>query len=209
MWQKFKVFMGCLGSYLWMVTRLNQIWSKLYQLVWQRNKVMPLLRFATLERLVEYIKPLKWRPDTWREVGDATSKPEAIQWLAENEPNKLIGDCDEFGHYESAVVQNELKNGNQLYVRGWKVVQARLFTVMWYQTAPVEEVGFGGHNVCGLVLENGELCYMDYGHPSQSVKDWDSLAALVRHLYAPSCEKLGYAVSVPWSLKPEIVKFNG
>lgn len=207
-WQQFYIWIGCISTFLYFKLRISQMWSRFYEFVWDRKKSMELKRFANEDTLVAYVRNLKWRPDTWRELGDATSSPENVQWLAENEPHKLIGDCDEFGHFQAAVVLNEMAKGNTLYVRGLRIATARLFTVMWYDFG-ADSMGPGGHNVCALTLEDGSLCYQDYGFPSQSVKSYQELADLVRARYAPNNEPMGHVVSVPWSLKPEIVKYRG
>ena len=106
----FLVFIGRIGIFLFFNLRISQVWSLFYRVIWERKLFgTPLKRFAALSDLVAYIRGLKWRADSWRELWDATSSPGAIQHRANTEPKKLIGDCDEFGVYISSVIKNELK----------------------------------------------------------------------------------------------------
>jgi hypothetical protein len=81
------------GVYLYLASGLARLWFKIYQWLWERNKLVKIQRFKDLEALILLVKTLKWRADSWRELGDAISSPEAIQWQIENSPKKFIGDC--------------------------------------------------------------------------------------------------------------------
>lgn len=180
-----------------------RLWYKGYQWLWERNKRAPLKRFPDMQDLVDYVKTLKWRADTWRELADAISSPEAVQWRADNEPRRLIGDCDEFGVYEAAVIQNETAR-DSAWSADLGIVSACLLTVMWYKTGGLEwegnRNGLGGHNVC-LIMHNGGWSYMDYGWPSKKRKTIQEVVEDVRLRYAQEYEPLGWAVSDPNTLR--------
>lgn len=195
--------------WLAMKSRVYTVWSKIYEFIWDRNKSMPLKKFASIDELAAYVHALKWRPDTWRELGDAISSPENVQWLAENDPGKFVGDCDDFASFESAVVSEQ----GPFYVRGLLVKQARIFNVYWHEPngdrTTGNHRGFGGHNMCLLDLEDGTFCYMDYGTPSQSYKTLDEMASTVPGRWADSATIVGHAVWQTRTFKLDLVSTNG
>jgi len=144
---------------------LYSLWSKTYQFIWEYKRT-PLKEFNNIEELATYMYKLKWRPDTWKELWDATSHPEHVQWLADNEPSHFIGDCEEFAIYIATVVDTQLSCSG--CCANWKFIGADMLTVMWY-TPKTEENGrwsVGGHNVALIKNANGSFSYMDYGVPS-------------------------------------------
>jgi hypothetical protein len=183
---------------------IARFWYKLYQFLWERNKLAELKRFPDIEDLVNYVRGLKWRADTWRELGDAVSSAEAVQWRANNDPRALIGDCDEFGVYIAAVFNNELAK-----VSNWSgdigFERGDLLTVMWYKTGGKEwegnRNGFGGHNVCLISYKDGGYSYMDYGWPSIKRATIQEVVEDVRLRYAQVYQPIGWAVSDPVTLK--------
>lgn len=193
--KSFKIFMAKLVVWTWFHSNLFRYWSKVYQWVWERNKTMLLYGYRDITELVSYVGKLKWRADTWREVGDAVSSPEHVQWLAEHEPEKFIGDCDEFAVYQAAVVNRELDMWNPSFA---EYKQAYLMSVAWYHTPNGR---FGGHNVCLLQDRKGKYSYMDYGFPSQKVETLEEIAHLVMKRYAGQYEKIGWVVSEVPTLK--------
>ena len=79
--------------FLYLKSGLARRWYKIYQFVWERGKKSELRRFAALGDMVKYMRDMKWRADSWRELGDAINSPEAVQWKADNVPGHFIGDC--------------------------------------------------------------------------------------------------------------------
>jgi len=185
------------SAFLFLRSGLARFWYKLYQFIWERNKRTPIRRFTTLPDMVKYMRDMKWRADTWRELGDAISSPEAVQYRADNNPEHFIGDCDEFGIYQAAIINNELADDPNWSNLG--ILNAKLLSVMWYKTG--DHKGFGGHNVCLIAYTDGTYSYMDYGWPQARRETVQEIANDVRLRYATPCQSLGCAVSDPRSLK--------
>jgi len=189
--------------FLYLRSGLARFWYKLYQLLWERSKRVPIRRFDDLGVMVKYMRDMKWRADTWRELGDAISSPEAVQWRADNDPKHFIGDCDEFGVYQAAVINNELTDN--VYWSALGLDRADLLTVMWYKIGGKEwegnHKGFGGHNVCLISYLDGTFSYMDYGWPQARRETIQEVVEDVRERYAQEFQPLGWAVSDPRSLK--------
>lgn len=202
---RFVVVKGLLAS------GFMRLWYKLYQFLWERSRRAPLRRFSSLKDLVVYVRGLKWRPDTWRELFDAVSHPDAVQWRANNDPKSFIGDCDEFAVYQAAVVNNEVGHGmvpigGVIPPQGWENIwYARLLTVMWIKTGGSEwegnRKGFGGHNVCLIRYTDGKWAYMDYGYPSEPRATVQEVVNDVRVTYAQEFHPLGFAVADPVTLR--------
>ena len=168
-----------------------QYWSKFYASVWERKNRLPLKRFDDIKGLVSYIRKLSWRADGFKELGDAISDIEAIQWRAENTP-KLFGDCDEFARYNACVISNEKWN------------KTSFLTVMWHSLE-----GYGGHNVCLINYDDGTFAFMDYSLSHAKHQTIAQVVEEVRTIYAKTpFEPLGYAVSDPWTLKPLLVSVD-
>lgn len=190
--------------FLYMRLGIAQFWYKLYQLLWERaSKKRPLRRFDDLGTLVRYMRDMKWRADTWRQLFDAVSSPQAVQYLADTEPGHFIGDCDEFGVYQAAVINNELIDNPRW--SGLSLMHCKLLTVMWYKVGGEEwegnRKGFGGHNVCLLRYVDGTFAYMDYGWPSTRRDTIQEVVEDVRKRYAQAYLPLGWATSDPLSLR--------
>ena len=149
LWRAFQVTWVWLGLY--------GLWSKVYRFVAEGHR-HPIRDFADLSDLVRYLRDMKWRPDTWRQLWDAVSHPEHVQYLADTDPQRFIGDCDDFAAYEMEVIETQLKNHNS-----WGIVGANMMSVGWYQPGQ----GIDGHNVCLLRYGDGTYAYMDYEWPSQ------------------------------------------
>ena len=190
------------GVYIYYRLGLMRLWSAIHAWIWERNKQEKLQRFDGIGSLVVYIRNLKWTADTWRELGDAISSIGHIQWRADHEPKKLIGDCDEFGRYSACVIENELTDNP--YWGGGDLDGAFLLTVMWKKTGGEEwesnRKGYGGHNVCLIMYEDGTWAYMDYGMPSTRRVSIEEVVKDVRDRYAQVYEPLGWTVSDPWDL---------
>ena len=179
--------------YVYFKLDLMRFWSRLHAWLFERKTQEPLKRFEDLGKLVAYVKTLKWRPDTWRDLWDATSSIGAIQWRATYEPHKLIGDCDEFGRYSACVIRQELDNGGWA---GFGIKESYLLTIMWKNITEST-----GHNVCLIEYWDGTFAYMDYGMPSVKRPTIEDVVADVRHRYNNSeFVGLAWAVSNPETL---------
>ena len=194
--------------YFYFKTGLARAWYKLYQFIWEGKKKSRVRRFDTMEALVLYMGAMKWRPDTWRELWDAINSPEAIQWKADNQPSRFIGDCDEFAVYEANTVNNELADDS--FWGGGELLGASLLTVMWYKTGGAEweynNKGFGGHNVCLLAYKDRTFSWMDYGNPHGRKTSIQEVVDEVRKMYAMEYVPLGWVASSPRSLKAALVQ---
>jgi len=190
-------------AFLYLTSGLARVWYKFCQWRDERGKRTPIRRFDDLDVLVEYVRTLKWRADSWRELWDSVNSPEAVQWRADNDPKRFIGDCDEFGVYQAAVLNNELKD-DALW-SGAEIAGANLLTVMWVKTGGREWAGnhngFGGHNVCLISYRDGNFAYMDYGYPSVKRATVQEVVEDVRIRYAQEYQPIGWAVSDPLTLK--------
>lgn len=181
---------------------IARLWYKTYQFLWERNKRTSIRRFSDMKDLVNYVRTLKWTADTWRQLGDAISSAEAVQWRADNDPKRLIGDCDEFGVYQAAVINNELVSDPN-WNSDLEIQRAWLLTVMWHKTG---EWAFGGHNVCLIKYKDGGYSYMDYGWPSMKRRTIQEVVEDVRSRYANTTQPIGWAVSDPVSLKVKMTQ---
>lgn len=187
--ESFLVWIAQVASRLYIKGGIYKTWSKIYQFIWERQR-RPLQKFESLEALVEYVKKLKWRADSWRQLWDAFSAPEHVQWIAETTPDKFIGDCDEFAIYQAAVIAEQGLGRNE------GVLNTYVMTVMWYQPATFDAKGkYGGHNVCLLELQGGKWAYMDYGFPSAQADSLGAVAGLVLKMYAPNARLIAWARS--------------
>jgi hypothetical protein len=182
---------------------IMRLWSNIYAWLWERKTQAPLQRFEGLGELVSFIRTLKWRMDTWRELWDSVSSIGAIMWRALNRPDKAIGDCDEFGRLSACVIRNELRDN-----RAWgggDIDTAFLLTVMWKKTGGQEwtsnKKGYGGHNVCLIRYTDGYWSYMDYGMPSTPRLEIAEVVKDVRDRYAQVYQPLGYAFHDPETLQ--------
>jgi hypothetical protein len=182
---------------------IARFWYLTYQAIWEpKSKRAPLKRFSSMENLAEYVSKLKWRADSWRELGDAVSAPTAVQWKAYHEPRSFIGDCDEFAVYLAAVLQSERHEHGFFDIRS-----AKLLTVMWNKTGGLEwegnRNGLGGHNVCLIRYWDGGYAYMDYGMPSTRRDTIQEVVKDVRDAYAQVYGPFGWVVQDATTLKVE------
>jgi hypothetical protein len=184
--------------------RFNFWWSKLVSATWEQNRD-PFKQFTSVDEFVLYIKKLKWRPDTWKQLWDATSNPNHVQWLANNNPSHLIGDCDDFAIYEANIWKQQLLHRKA----PWDVVDAEMLSIMWWSPVKLFDgetvFGFSGHNVCLLKHVDGKFSYMDYGYPSQKLNSIQDVVNLVRQTHAPSSLGCGWARN---SIELQILQFS-
>lgn len=90
--EKIYLTLARITTWLHLRAGIYRLWSKMYQAIWERQRV-PLKKFESLTDLVTYIRTLKWRPDTWRQLWDTFSNPYHIQYIANTDPKRAIGDC--------------------------------------------------------------------------------------------------------------------
>jgi len=173
-----------IGMFLYVKLGIYRLWSRLYQFIWERERV-PLKKFGSFSEFVTYIRTLKWRPDTWRQLWDAFSNPYHIQYIANTDPARAVGDCDEFAIYEAEVLAQQ----GLAAEKPWEVTDTNVLTVTWYQTGEIEpgETRMSGHNVCLLRHVDGQWSYMDYGFPSKRYATVSQVAdAIIRHYAYPA-----------------------
>lgn len=210
--REFRNKVAAIAVWLYFKTSIARVWWLAYQALWERKaREVKLQRFADFNQFVNYVRNLKWRADSWRELFDATSSVKMVQWLADNDPRRLIGDCDEFGHYEAAIIQNELLDDPHWGIKelsttkGMSIVSTAMLSVMWDklggETWEGNNLGPGGHNVCLLKFSDGTYSYMDYSWPSTRVATIGEVAEQVRRRYAQEYTKLGWAAHEPVTLK--------
>lgn len=199
---KFFLNIASYTVYFFLKSGAARLWYKLYQFLWERNKKEPLAHYANLDELAACVRTLKWRADTWREIGDAIGSAETVQYRINHDPRRFIGDCDEFGVYEAAIVNKELSDDPN-WSQDLELLRGDLLTVMWYKTREFrwEKNGFGGHNVCLLSHTDGTFSYMDYGWPSERRQTIQEVVEDVRVRYAQFYKPVGWAVSDPVTLK--------
>jgi hypothetical protein len=194
--EKFLVFLGRLGSSLYFRLHLYRAISKFYQFFFERRRET-LYQYRDLAELVSTMRTLKWRADTWRQLWDTISHPEHVQWLANNDPGRFIGDCDDHASYEAQVFTEQFQGSRW---QNLTVFGAEILTVMWRGEK------YGGHNVCLIKLLDGEskpfYCYMDYGWPSKIRSTVQEVVKDVMDKYAPTAVSLGWARNETPTLKP-------
>jgi hypothetical protein len=159
--------------FLFFKLHLYRAWSNLYRFIWERRRE-PLKNFASLKELVDYIRDFRWRQDGWRQLWDAASHPEHVQYLMQYHPDEGSGDCEDVSLYIGSVISRQFG------------IPCETLSVMWV---------LGGHNVCLIRNLNGTFCYMDYGWPSMSRKTVAEVVADVRSRYSPGKASLGWVRS--------------
>jgi hypothetical protein len=167
--EKFVAFV--MKIYMW--SGAYGAWSRFYQRIWESQR-LPVEKFSSLDELGHYMQKFKWRADGWRQLGDAISHPEHVQWLMTTGA-VFIGDCEDFACYEVSVAKT-LK----------EVKSAKIMTIIWHSDK------YEGHNVCLIEYMDGTLSYMDYGPPSRS--HWFKIEDVVSEVlseYAPGATLLG------------------
>jgi hypothetical protein len=184
-YEKFAVFFSRVGAYLWLRLGLYGYISQFYCFFFEdKAKRAPVKYHASLQALADYVKTLKWRSDTWRELWDTFSTPEHGQWIADHQQENLAFDCDDFARYEATAVLNGVNSGNKEW---FDVKGAYILNVMWR----TKKGKNGGHNVCLLNTKEGWR-YMDYGNPSEPVPHIRVLVDMVITRYAKGATVLAY-----------------
>lgn len=195
MWKELKIFVVRTLLFVYIKFRIMKYWSKFCRLLWERKRT-PVKGFQSISELVTYMRTLKWRMDTWKVLWDAVSHPEHVQWLADNDPGRFIGDCDDFAIYEADVINKQLK-GDALLAGCMQ--RAFMLTIAWHDGR------FGAHNVCLIQVqkdpcgpnEENFWCYMDYGYPSPLRKTIEEVIVdvLTRYTDTDTVVPMGWAVS--------------
>lgn len=186
---------------LWLVfnLRISMTWSKIYRFLYERKfKDVKLTKYANFTELSKFVGSQTWVADKFKQLWDATSTPQKVQWVADNTPKHEIGDCDEFAIYSVNVVEDGLSDGTfndpNLHVQ-----DAYMLTVCWVN----QDNKLMGHNVC--LLDTGEDLkwrYMDYHMPSVAKATIGEIALLV----AASFSGLG-TKSLGWVQVTKDLKF--
>lgn len=197
LWFKIKSSIGSIVSYLF-VKYVYRYWSKLYQFLWEREFSQYGIRiYNNLDELVQVIQTCKWVSDGWKQLGDAFSSPEKVQYIIDNYEDKSIGDCDDFACYITNAIHTAFYNKKLPFLLQNKtmVLDANILTVMWCDPTN----GFGGHNVCLLNSYNKidrrlYLSYMDYGYPRYQKESKEKIVEAVVSSYAPNAKCLGWAI---------------
>lgn len=179
-------------------SRLIQTWYRLYQYIWQRNTRDPVPLYRNFSEMYKVINKCQWSADSWRELWDAVSNPQHVQFLI-NRGERYIGDCDEFGVYQAAAFSDAI------FKREFEdkdLVEACLLTIMWQSST----FKFGGHNVCGLRWQHTdgsiEYGYVDYDLPIRNMHSWEEVVRSVIDRYSTRwSSKIGYARHTPYQLK--------
>lgn len=204
---KIKIILGRIGMFLHMQIRWYSFWSKLYRFIYERDyENVPLTRYSSMRELVSAVRQMQWTADTWKELYDAISSPQKVEYILQHgrqyDGKKLVGDCDEFAIYEANVIAASIKDWK--WIDGWD--NPRLMSICWVSETDARNVGFGGHNVCLLRkvggFDDGKWCYMDYGYPSKPRDTIREVVTDIIYRYA------GYqAVCIGWSIHTPDLKF--
>jgi hypothetical protein len=186
--------------WLYFKLRIYRAWSSLYRFIYERKyKDVKLPEYKTLREIVAFTKTLTWTADTFRELFDATSTPEKVQYIG-TEGNKLVGDCDEFAIYNAVSINNAIERGEMK-----ECASAKIMAVMWMD--PFGKTN--GHNVALIEMaDHNAFTYMDYNVPSIYSMNVLDVANAVIHQYSMGSRLLGYAVSDPRTLKLETIKLS-
>ncbi len=136
-------------------TRWYTFKSRVHRLVHCKTpknlKPLPLCRdFSEIQK--PYLEEMKWRPDGGI-LRDAFCKAEYVWFKYLTDPNKLVGDCDEFASFIDKIIQNSIKAGI------WKEGQIThcILGVFWINP----KGQFEGHSVC-YFMSHGKYGYQDY-----------------------------------------------
>lgn len=168
-------------------------WSRLYRWLWERqyrNVAIP--DYLSFLDIAMTLRRMKWVADGPKQLWDAISTPEAVQWRLDNLPGREVGDCDEHAIYIADRIVSAQKKGS---FADKNLVEVCFVTITWIVPATGE---MGGHNVCGLkwkFLDREMYGYMDYGMPIMASLSWDEVAEAVRVRYSGAQE----VVSLGWS----------
>jgi hypothetical protein len=188
-WQSFVIFVAKTLTWIYF-SGIYQVWSIIYQLMWQR-KTAPLQKFVSMDEFVKYIRTFKWRMDSWKELWDAASSAGHVQYLANTDPLRAVGDCDDFAVYEATVLAEQKFEPS--------IEETFLLNVTWYKyggfVSPSNGLGFSGHNVCLIKYKNNEgWCYMDYNYPSIMRHTIREIVSDILTRYAPMSWLVRYNV---------------
>lgn len=190
MLRRLKLLVGIVGVYLFLALRLYAIKSWLYRAIFERRyRNIQLSTYQRYEDLVDVIRTLQWTADGPKELWDAISSPEKVEYVARYSEDKRAGDCDEFAIYIVATLNRSLAEGK--FVGDPTLQGARFMTVTWMD----KDGKYGGHNVALLIRDQGMYSYMDYGMPSTPRHGVKEVVQDVMDRYAPGGTVLVYGVS--------------
>jgi hypothetical protein len=187
-----KVFFGKVGVWLYYTLRISAFWSHLYRLLFEfpyRN--IQISTYASYEALLEVTSKLIWTADGAKQLWDATSSPQWVEYVAKWRADKHVGDCDEFAVYNAAALNKSLRE--KKFTGDPDLVGAHMMTVMWVDADGV----WGGHNVALLVKDhelNMAYSYMDYDMPSEPRLTVREVVQDILDHYVPGASLIGYAI---------------
>lgn len=194
MWHSIKTFFGRLLLFVYAYSRIYSVWSKLYQYLFQRDYRKPLPIHSGFSSIVNTLRGGKlYRFDGLRELGDAISHPEYVQWVVDSGEAPMGMDCDEHAIYIVAAVKMSLQMDAFIDT---SVKNAELLTVGWIDRSG----GYGGHNVALITSRSytTSYSYMDYGFPSKSRASVNEVVADIVHRYGGAGSQ-----SLGWSIQDE------
>ena len=203
--RRLKILASRLGFQVRTRSRYYQYWSHLYRRIFfSTSQQLPVRTFQRVSDLAKILFDYSlggWRADGPRELWDACSPPEYVEWVIQH-GGPYLGDCDEFAIYAVATLNKSIR---QRTISDVGLYLASFLTVVWIGA----DGAFEGHNVCLLTSKApaGDLSYsyMDYGPPSTRRPHIVDVVRDVLALYAPGGTCTGYAIQdedlLPWDVR--------
>lgn len=191
-----KYFIAKLATYLYLRLHLYRFFSLLHRRLFDRRpEGLKLPTVKTFRELSEMIVQMKWRPDGFKDFGDAFCTPEEIYLCYLTDPTKQVGDCDEFAVF----ISNVLNRSWTQFEEG--AVNASIMTVTW-QAADGK---LGGHNVARLTrsyTNTNRYGYMDYHMPEWFATPQDVVDSIVAKYGGKGARLMVWGVTHYHTLKP-------
>jgi hypothetical protein len=189
------------GIWLYFSLRIYRAWSKIYQFIYERKyKDVKLPEYKSAKEIAEFTRAnCIWTADKFKELFDATSRPEKVQYIA-TQGDHHVGDCDEFAIYNAICIDDAILRGDMK-----EYESADIMAVMW-----IDVLGKpNGHNVALIKMaDRPAYTYMDYSTPSVYCIAIDDVALAVVNTYDRGSRLLGYAISDPRTLKLKTIKIS-
>lgn len=183
--------------------RIYYAWSRVYQ--WLREKCkweqvsIPL--FPSFAKIEEITGSMIWREDTWRELWDAISMPQAV--YGKHLKGQKEGDCDDISIFAAYCIE-QARHQVDL---GKTVTEVGLLTCPWVLQTNGKT---GGHNVCAFAYrENGGVKWAWISNWFKGEIQWnlDSKEDIIRAMIGTRAISLGWAFARV-SLKKEKLKLK-
>jgi hypothetical protein len=190
-----KLFFGRLWFRLFVGFGFYGLWSRLYQWVWlRRYKNITLSTYKTYQDLVNVTKTLKWVADGPKQLWDAFSSPQWVEYVVKWSADKRVGDCDEFAIYNANTLNRSVTD--KAFTDDPNFSHAGILTVSWID----KDGHISGHNVALLISEHEfdqMYQYMDYDLPSTKQYSVRQVVQDILDRYAPGGELIAYSVMSP------------